>query len=128
MAKPPPLAARPPRLALRLHFAPGQHMGPGKADLLAAIAATGSIAAAARDMGMSYRRAWSLVEALNQMFESPLVRSLRGGPQHGGAALTPLGAEVLAQFRALEAAAQSGGASAIAALAALAAKAKPAPG
>jgi molybdate transport repressor ModE-like protein len=80
-------------------------IGPGKAELLGRIAATGSIAAAARDMGMSYKRAWMIVETLNAMFDTPLVDSARGGPGKGGATLTPRGRDVLAEYQAIEAAA-----------------------
>jgi molybdate transport system regulatory protein len=76
-------------------------LGPGKADLLEAIAAHGSISAAARAMGLSYRRAWLMVDAMNRLFARPLVQTARGGP--GGAALTPAGRTVLAEFRALQA-------------------------
>jgi len=95
--------SRYPRLRLRIMLAPGQWLGPGKADLLEGIADTGSIAAAGRRMGMSYKRAWGLVEGLNQMFGAPLVAASRGGAAHGGAGLTPLGAEVLALYRRAEA-------------------------
>lgn len=78
-------------------------MGPGKAELLAAIADCGSISAAARQMGMSYRRAWLLVDTMNRCFKSPLVLAATGGVQGGGAHLSPLGAEVLALFQQLEA-------------------------
>lgn len=91
-----------PRLRLRIHLSARAMVGPGKADLLEAIAETGSIAAAGRRMGMSYKRAWQLVEALNAMFASPLVQAARGGTAGGGAALTPAGAEVLACFRRIE--------------------------
>ncbi|MES2324136.1 MAG: LysR family transcriptional regulator [Pseudomonadota bacterium] len=80
-------------------------MGPGKADLLDAIAATGSISAAARSMDMSYRRAWLLVDVMNRSFRAPLVASAAGGAQGGGATVTDAGRQVLAQFRAIEAAA-----------------------
>lgn len=79
-------------------------MGPGKADLLDAIIATGSISAAARSMNMSYRRAWLLVDVMNRSFREPLVLSVAGGPQGGGASVTPAGTLVLARFRAMEAA------------------------
>ena len=78
-------------------------IGPGKADLLDAIAANGSISAAAKRMGMSYRRAWLLVDTMNGCFQGPLVASVRGGAGGGGARLTPLGAEVLARYRGMEA-------------------------
>ncbi|HUC16110.1 MAG TPA: LysR family transcriptional regulator [Acetobacteraceae bacterium] len=85
-------------------------LGPGKADLLAAIAETGSIAAAGRRLGMSYKRAWGLVEALNAMFRAPLVDAAKGGAGGGGAALSTLGREILAAYRALEAASAHAGA------------------
>lgn len=94
-------------------------IGPGKADLLEGIARAGSIAAAGREMGMSYKRAWELIGTLNAMFRAPLVESTRGGPGGGGAVLTDLGREVLAQYRALEAEAEAGGAGRLAALRAL---------
>lgn len=76
-------------------------MGPGKLELLDAIEATGSISAAARHMGMSYRRAWLLVDTMNRCFKSALVASSAGGPQGGGASLTALGEEVREAYRAL---------------------------
>lgn len=77
-------------------------IGPGRADLLATIARTGSISAAAREMKMSYRRAWLLVEAMNTAFRRPLVETLTGGRSGGGARVTELGAEVLRRYRAME--------------------------
>jgi molybdate transport system regulatory protein len=77
-------------------------IGPGKADLLAAIARTGSISAAAREMKMSYRRAWLLVEAMNSAFRRPLVETLTGGRSGGGARVTRLGEEVLRRYRFME--------------------------
>lgn len=94
-----------PHLWLRVRFEGGDFLGPGKAELLERIAATGSIAAAAREMGMSYKRAWSIAETLNSMFDLPLIASTRGGPGKGGAALTERGKAVLAAYRAVEAAA-----------------------
>lgn len=90
-----------PRLWLRLDLGPGVSLGPGKAELLRGIAETGSISAAGRRIGMSYKRAWQLVDALNRHFPSPLVNASRGGAHGGGAMLTPLGAEVLAAHQAL---------------------------
>lgn len=78
-------------------------MGPGKADLLDAIAIEGSISGAAKRMGMSYRRAWILVETMNQCFRGPLVDAARGGAGGGGAQLTPLGKVALDQYRSMEA-------------------------
>jgi len=77
-------------------------LGPGRADLLEFIQSTGSIAAAGRQMGMSYKRAWALVEALNSSFAQPLVEAAKGGPGGGGAKLTMLGREVLAAYQTLE--------------------------
>lgn len=91
-------------------------LGPGKADLLQAIRETGSISAAGRAMGMSYKRAWSLVEEMNAAFRDPLVASTRGGQKGGGAALTGAGDSVLAHYRAIEAAAAEAGAGHIAEL------------
>jgi molybdate transport system regulatory protein len=79
------------RLRIRLVFDDGAMLGPGKADLLELIRETGSIAAAARRMGMSYKRAWLLVETLNASFRETLVESARGGRGHGGARLTGKG-------------------------------------
>jgi molybdate transport system regulatory protein len=78
-------------------------MGPGKADLLDAIAQHGSISAAARALGMSYRRAWLLVDAMNRCWLTPLVETSPGASS-GGARLSSLGAEVLRHYRALQAA------------------------
>lgn len=88
---------------LRLVLAPGIAIGPGKADLLAAIAETGSISAAGRRLKMSYRRAWMLVEELNTTFKSPLVSAGKGGAHGGGARLTETGEAVLDRFRRIEA-------------------------
>jgi molybdate transport system regulatory protein len=107
------------RLGLRADFGVAGRFGPGKAELLERIRDTGSISAAGRGMGMSYKRAWGLVEALNAMFRDPVVASARGGPGGGGAVLTPTGAEVLARFRAIEVAARAAAAADLAALDAL---------
>lgn len=77
-------------------------MGPGKAELVERIASTGSISAAARDMGMSYRRAWQLVESLNADFLEPVVTTATGGKRGGGARVTPYGDKLVAAFRAME--------------------------
>ncbi len=94
------------RLRLRLMAGEDIAIGPGKADLLEAIAATGSISAAGRRLAMSYRRAWLLVETMNRCFRSPVVEAAKGGSRGGGASLTPLGAEVLARYRRMEAKAE----------------------
>jgi molybdate transport system regulatory protein len=90
------------RPQLRISFKKSIAMGPGKADLLDAIAETGSISAAARLLGMSYRRAWLLVETMNQCFQSPLVETATGGQHGGGAEVTDLGREVVRRYRAME--------------------------
>jgi molybdate transport system regulatory protein len=90
-------------LRLRLLLGPHIAIGPGKADLLQAIAETGSMAAAGRALGMSYRRTWALVDTMNRCFREPLVDTATGGRGGGGAALTPLGHDVLRRFRKMEA-------------------------
>jgi molybdate transport system regulatory protein len=90
-------------LRLRLVLRPGAALGPGKIDLLEAIEETGSIRAAGSRFKMSYRRAWELVAQLNSIFSAPLVTAEAGGRGGGGAALTPLGREVVRRFRAMEA-------------------------
>ena len=92
------------RLFLRIDLEPQGRIGPGKIALLEAIARTGSISAAGRSLRMSYRRAWVLVDELNHLFAEPLVTTQLGGQHGGGAALTELGASLVARFRALEAA------------------------
>jgi len=94
-----------PSLSIRVDIAPGASIGPGKARLLEEIARTGSISAAARAMGMSYRRAWLLVDDLRSVFGEPLVETAAGGAKGGGAALTPRGKSVLSAFRTMERAA-----------------------
>ena len=81
-------------------------IGPGKADLLEAIARHGSIRAAARELGMSYMRAWTLIRTMNAAFRSPLVEKERGGSDQGGAQLTARGRKVLELYRKMEERAQ----------------------
>jgi molybdate transport system regulatory protein len=88
-------------LKIRLHCGADIAIGPGKADLLEAIQQTGSISAAARSLGMSYRRAWLLVETMNRCFTSPLVTTLAGGRHGGGTQLTEMGVQVLQRYREL---------------------------
>ncbi|MBC7138950.1 MAG: LysR family transcriptional regulator [Defluviimonas sp.] len=111
----------PPLPALRIRIVFGEHemMGPGKAELLERIDRCGSIAAAGREMGMSYKRAWQLIGTLNAMFHEPLVESTRGGPGGGGAVLTPAGRHVLELYRGFEAEAAGAGAAQLQALRAL---------
>ena len=103
----------PPHLHLRLDFA-GLRLGPGKARLLELIRDRGSISAAGRDMDMSYKRAWSLVEEMNAAFAEPLVVPVRGGARGGGAGVTAAGLAVLSAYRRLEATALREGAEEIA--------------
>jgi len=77
-------------------------LGPGKATLIEAIATTGSISAAGRQLGMSYRRAWTLVDAMNRSFRRPLVVAATGGRRGGGAKVTPMGERVLLLYRRME--------------------------
>ena len=92
----------PPRLRFRLVLGRSIAIGPGKADLLAAIAETGSISAAGRSMGMSYKKAWYLIDTMNRCFREPLVVASKGGSGRGGARLTPMGEKALALYRAIE--------------------------
>ena len=87
---------------LRIVLEPDIAIGPGKADLLEGIRDTGSIAAAGRRLGMSYKRAWLLVETMNRCFKRPLVEASKGGRAGGGARLTALGDEVLARYRRMQ--------------------------
>lgn len=88
---------------LRVYFGESW-IGPGKVQLLEAIRLHGSISAAAREIGMSYRRAWLLVDSVNRMFREPAVLTTLGGQGGGAAALTPFGIEIIARYRAMEAA------------------------
>lgn len=96
------------KITVRVYCGDEIAMGPGKADLLDAIAAHGSISAAARAMGMSYRRAWLLVDAMNRCWAEPLVRTSPGAARGAGARLTPFGAQTLATYRAAQAGAADG--------------------
>lgn len=90
------------RLTLRIDFDQDRALGPGKVRLLELIGETGSISAAGRAMNMSYRRAWLLVDALNQTFRLPVVEARGGGVGGGGASLTAFGAELIACYRVME--------------------------
>ena len=92
------------RTEFRLRIRRGDDIavGPGKIDLLEAIDATGSITAAARSLGMSYRRAWLLIDTMNRCFRDPVVEAEAGGKRGGGARLTRLGAEVIRRYRRIE--------------------------
>lgn len=92
----------PLRLQQRILFGKAIAIGPGKAELLQHIEETGSISAAARHMGMSYRRAWLLVDTMNHCFAEPLVETVAGGSGGGGARITTQGEQVLALYRSIE--------------------------
>ncbi|MGA8760320.1 MAG: winged helix-turn-helix domain-containing protein [Stellaceae bacterium] len=104
------------RLTLRLDFGPGQAVGHGKIRLLEAVREFGSIAAAGRSMGMSYRRAWLLIDELNTLFEKPVIATKHGGPHGGGAELTAFGSRVVEQYHAIEAKAHAAAAAELEAL------------
>jgi molybdate transport system regulatory protein len=95
------------RLSIRIDLASGDRIGPGKIALLEAIRSTGSISAAARSLGMSYRRAWLLVEEVNGALLEPAVTAATGGRHGGGAALTAVGARIIDLYRAIETQARS---------------------
>ena len=107
-----------PKIQFRLRIVLGDDIavGPGKVDLLEAIGDAGSITAAARTLGMSYRRAWLLVDTMNRCFEAPVVNAEAGGASGGGARLTPTGAEVVRRYRRMEANAAKAGKDDLAAL------------
>lgn len=90
------------RISIRFDLASGPRIGPGKIVLLEAIAETGSISAAARRLGMSYRKAWLLIDAFNKTFNQPVISTETGGEQGGGAKLTDTGREVIRLFKQLE--------------------------
>jgi molybdate transport system regulatory protein len=94
-----------PSLTLRINLDPEGRIGPGKIELLEKIAALGSISAAGRAMGMSYRRAWNLVDELEEIFGAPAATGQTGGKHGGGATLTPLGLALITKYRAIEQAA-----------------------
>ncbi len=89
-------------LSIRIDLASGDRIGPGKIALLEAIRSTGSISAAARSIGMSYRRAWLLVEEINKTLREPAVKAETGGSGGGGAVITPVGERVVGLYRSIE--------------------------
>lgn len=91
------------RVRFRVDLSPACSVGPGKVALLEAIRDSGSLSAAARTLEMSYRRAWLLLDSLNQSFKEPLTQASVGGRGGGGVSLTPLGHAVIEAYRALEA-------------------------
>jgi molybdate transport system regulatory protein len=93
------------KLTLRVDFGSRRSIGPGKIRLLEEIGRGGSISQAGRSLGMSYRRAWLLIDDLNRCFRQPVVRAKSGGSRGGGAALTEFGAGLVRDYRAIETAA-----------------------
>ena len=100
-----------PAVRFRLRITKGEAIaiGPGKTELLEAIAKTGSLTSAAKSLGMSYRRAWLLVDTMNQCFREPVVKTASGGVHGGSTELTDVGREIVRRYRHAEAAALSGG-------------------
>jgi molybdate transport system regulatory protein len=103
-------------LTIRVDFGRPGSLGPGKIRLMELISKHGSISAAGKEMGMSYRRAWLLVDDINRMFRSPLVEKQTGGSGGGGARLTKLGRDVVGRYRAIEGAAATASAADLRAL------------
>ena len=90
------------RLTVRIDFEGSRRLGPGKIALLEAIGATGSITGAAKALGMSYRRAWVLLEETNALFTTPVSETAQGGRQGGGASLASFGEEIVTRYRSVE--------------------------
>lgn len=91
-----------PQVHIRLDFSGTCSLGPGKVSLLENVERTGSLSAAARSLGMSYRRAWLLLHSTNEGFSQPVVELSVGGKDGGGASLTDFGRRLVADYRALE--------------------------
>ncbi|MFQ5567452.1 MAG: winged helix-turn-helix domain-containing protein [Paracoccaceae bacterium] len=108
-----------PRLWIKIYFGDRGQIGPGKIRLLQGIAEHRSISAAARAEGMSYRRAWLLIDQMNRTFGQPVIETHTGGNTRGGAKLTPLGAEIVARYQELLDRAQAESAGKLGELAAL---------
>jgi molybdate transport system regulatory protein len=103
-------------LTLRIDFGAYGFLGPGKIALMELISKHGSISSAGKEMGMSYRRAWLLVDEINRIFRTPLVETQMGGSGGGGARLTKLGRDVIGRYRAIEGAAAAAAAAELRAL------------
>ncbi|MCM2483683.1 winged helix-turn-helix domain-containing protein [Burkholderia glumae] len=118
---PPPAPAGAPRVHFRMRIRRGETvaLGPGKVTLLEAVREHGSISAAARHLGMSYRRAWLLIDELNRSLRAPATHSEQGGASGGGCTLTPVGESIVALYREIEDEAQRHCAKQIAALTAM---------
>jgi molybdate transport system regulatory protein len=95
------------QVRVRIDFDSGPSVGPGKIALLERIGVCGSLSQAARDLGLSYRRAWNLLDDLNHAFAEPVVSTATGGAHGGGAQLTPFGKALIARYRKVESAAEA---------------------
>ncbi|WP_234732035.1 winged helix-turn-helix domain-containing protein [Acidocella facilis] len=113
------MADAPYRLSLRIYLPNGLRLGPGKIGLLQAVAAQGSISAAARAQRISYKRAWDLLEEMNRLLEAPVIETMQGGKTGGGARLTATGIALLAHYQAVLDAAEDKAGTALQAIAAL---------
>jgi molybdate transport system regulatory protein len=91
-----------PVIRFRIDFTPSAFVGPGKIDLLEAIRVSGSLSQAARNLGMSYRRAWLLVDSLKASFREPVTLASKGGKGGGGVTLTRFGERLISSYRAIE--------------------------
>jgi len=111
----------PPEIRFRIRIRKGETiaLGPGKIDLLEAIERAASLTAAAKDLGMSYRRAWLLLDTMNRSFREPVVETAAGGVRGGGTRVTAVGREIIARYRRAERAAHKAGKRDLDALAAL---------
>lgn len=94
-------------IEVSIAFGSGRRIGPIQAKLLEGIRETGSISAAARHVGVPYKRAWMLLDSLNRAFKEPLIEAATGGKGGGGAILSPLGAKILEQYQRMLAAAET---------------------
>lgn len=103
-----------PKLSLRIDLPNGSRLGPGKVALLESVRERRSIAAAARDHGMSYRRAWLLIDDMNRAYTEPVVMTYPGRSQGAGAELSPFGERLVALYRTAERDAAQGAASSLA--------------
>jgi molybdate transport system regulatory protein len=90
------------RLTVRVDFGAKRALGPGKIRLLEAVGSFGSISQAGQSLGMSYRRAWLLIEDINRCFRDSVVIKKSGGAQGGGASLTPFGEALIKKYRSIE--------------------------
>lgn len=90
------------KVRLRIDFGPDNAVGPGKIALLERMRASGSLSQAARELNMSYRRAWQLQESLNAAFKEPVIITSVGGKGGGGSTITELGDQLIDAYRRLE--------------------------